>query len=83
MAERDLGSTLLMPQTHLYKHDRVCIQFITLFIFQYNDAKTLVTLHYRRGNTENKIKYHSPMCSTSALYSGIPTSKSDVLCGFP
>lgn len=24
MAERDLGSTLLMPQTHLYKPDRVC-----------------------------------------------------------
>lgn len=24
MAERDLGSTFLLPHTQLYKHDRVC-----------------------------------------------------------
>ncbi|KAJ4439693.1 hypothetical protein ANN_07821 [Periplaneta americana] len=31
MAERDLGSTLLMPQTHLYKPDRVSIHRNTFF----------------------------------------------------
>lgn len=24
MAERDMGSTFLLPHTHLYKQDRVC-----------------------------------------------------------
>lgn len=31
MAERDLGSTFLLPHTHLYKPDRVRFYFLNLF----------------------------------------------------
>lgn len=39
MAERDLGSTFLLPHTHLYKPDRVTVFFwgslglVNLFLF--------------------------------------------------
>lgn len=32
MAERDLGSTLLMPQTHLYRPDRVSVKICLIFV---------------------------------------------------
>ena len=39
MVERDLGSTFLMPQTHLYQPDRVGINITTLDKYQFERSK--------------------------------------------
>lgn len=73
MAERDLGSTLLMPQTHLYKPDRVC-KFHSQFLSTSD--------HNTKEMTSMEIQQTRQNIMTLALYWG-PGLKSGVFHGFP
>ena len=78
MAERDLGSTLLMPQTHLYKPDRVC-KFHSQFLptSDYNTIERAFTTCLTSMEIQQTRQNMTP-----ASYWG-PGFKSGVLHGSP
>ena len=79
MAERDLGSTLLMPQTHLYKPDRVC-KFHSQFLST-SDYNT-IERSFMTCLTSMEIQQTRQNTMRPALYWG-PGLKSGVFHGFP